>query len=108
MNKSKAMRKHTGSLQYEFTAGLWRYTGSSGWYFLSLPKKLSNEIRINLVAGKEGWGRMKVWASAGNTGWQTAIWYDTKLQTYLLPVKQEIRRKEQLAEGKNVQIVLTI
>lgn len=98
----------TGSIQYSFTAELWRYAGPAGWYFLSLSTRLSKEIRINLKASEEGWGRMKATAFTGHSSWQTAIWYDTKLQTYLLPVKNEIRKKELLVEGKEVKIVLTI
>ena len=37
-----------------------------------------------------------------NTIWKTAIWFDTKKNTYILPLKAEIRNKEQIAEGDKV------
>ena len=38
-------------------------------------------------------------AKTGNTQWETAIWFDTKLDTYLLPLKAEIRKKEKIEES---------
>ena len=36
---------------------------------------------------REGWGRLKATAKIGNSEWATAIWFDTKINTYLLPLK---------------------
>lgn len=35
---------------------------------------------------------MKATAKKGNTKWQTAIWFDTKQDTYLLPLKAIVRK----------------
>ncbi|MGE8426734.1 MAG: DUF1905 domain-containing protein [Sphingobacterium sp.] len=48
-----------GKIQFQFTAKLWRYEGQGAWYFVSLPEELSKEIRDNLRAEEEGWGRLK-------------------------------------------------
>ena len=84
-------------IKYEFTAKVWNYSstaGTGGWYIACLPKEMSKEIRENLKFLEEGWGRLKMTAKIGNTQWETAIWFDTKLNTYLLPLKAEIRKKE--------------
>jgi hypothetical protein len=39
-------------------------------------------------------GRLKATAQIGDSIWKTAIWFDTKLNTYLLPLKAAIRKKE--------------
>ena len=44
-------------------------------------------------------------AKIGNTQWETAIWFDTKLDTYLLPLKAEIRKKEKITTDKEIEIV---
>jgi len=62
--------------------------------FISLPISVSTEIRANLKWQEEGWGRLKVSAKIGNSEWNTAIWFDTKKETYLLPIKAEIRKKK--------------
>jgi hypothetical protein len=95
-------------VQYEFTASPWQYPAEMGWIFISLPKELAKEIRDNLQFLEEGWGRMKVTAKVGNTEWETAIWFDTKHDTYLLPLKAEIRKKEKIEIDKEVETVIWI
>jgi len=83
-------------IKYEFSAKIWQHSAQGGWYFVSLPIELSDEIRENLKWREEGWGRLKVSVKIGNSEWNTAIWFDTKYHTYLLPIKAEIRRKEKI------------
>ena len=61
---------------------------------------MAKEIREHFKQEEAGWGRLKVTASIGNTEWKTAIWFDTKRKTYLLPLKADIRKKERLETGK--------
>lgn len=98
-------------IEYSFTAKMWNYSsnvGTCGWYIACLPKEMSKEIRENLKFLEEGWGRLKMTAKIGNTQWETAIWFDTKLQTYLLPLKAEIRKKEKIETDKELEIKIWI
>ncbi|MCJ8208124.1 DUF1905 domain-containing protein [Mucilaginibacter sp. RS28] len=95
-------------IRYEFVASLWQYPGPNSWYFVSLPKILSKEIRTTLRSEEEGWGRLKAIAKVGGSEWKTAIWFDTKTGTYSLPLKSEIRKKEALQTGQEVSITLWI
>ena len=98
-------------IKYEFTAKVWNYSstgGTCGWYIACLPKEMSKEIRENLKFLEEGWGLLKMTAKIGNSQWATAIWFDTKLQTYLLPIKAEIRKKEKIETDKDVKIMIRI
>jgi len=98
-------------MKYKFSAKAYQYSSSvemSGWTFVSLPKELSIEIRDNFKWLEEGWGRMKVIAKIGNSEWQTAIWFDTKQDTYLLPLKAEIRKKENIVLDKEVEIIIWV
>ena len=94
--------------KYSINATLWRYQAKGGWYFVTLPKPLSLKIRKSHFTSEEGWGRLKVEANIGKTHWLTAIWFDTKAGSYLLPIKANVRKKESLSEGKKVQITLKI
>jgi hypothetical protein len=96
------------NIQYQFVAKPWQHQGPGGWYFVSLPVKLSNEIRTVFKMDEEGWGRLKAIAKIGSTEWQTAIWFDSKKKTYLLPLKADIRKKEQLVVDKLVSFTLWI
>lgn len=83
-------------IKYEFTAIVWQHTGSAGWHFVSLPEEYSREIRNHLQWQEEGWGRLKSLAQVGNSLWETAIWFDSKHNTYLLPLKAQVRKKEKI------------
>ncbi len=89
-------------IKYEFTAKPWLHE----WLFVAMPEEMAREIRENLKFQEEGWGRMKATAKVGNSEWSTAIWFDTKSNTYLLPIKAAIRKKEEVEPGK--EILLTI
>ncbi len=82
-----------GKITYRFSGKLWKSAGAGGWYFVSVPPEISKEIRQNLKWQEEGWGRMKVVAKTENVKWDTAIWFDKKKKTYLLPIKAQIRNE---------------
>jgi hypothetical protein len=95
-------------IHYTFESLLWQHATPSGWYFISLPVEVAREIRENSKWQEEGWGRLKATARIGNSEWNTAIWYDTKHQTYLLPIKAAIRVKELLQVDMVVHTALWI
>ena len=98
-------------MKYEFSAKVYHHSTSAdmiGWTMVSLPKKMSIEIRDNFKGLEQGWGRMKVTAKIGSSEWQTAIWFDTKQDTYLLPLKAAIRKKENVVLDKDVEIVIWV
>lgn len=97
-----------GKIKYEFSAQTWQHSPPGGWHFVSLPEALAKEIRENLKWQEEGWGRLKAMAKIGETEWKTAIWFDTRKDTYLLPLKAEIRKKENLQPGKNIMAAIWV
>ncbi len=97
-----------GGIKYPFKAKIWQHSAPGGWYFVSLPKTLTKEIRSHLKWQEEGWGRLKAIAQIGNSMWETAIWFDTKQNTYLLPLKAAVRRTENLELNQTIQVTLEI
>lgn len=95
-------------IKYEFTATTWKSNGPGGWHFISLPGDLAKEIRGALRSEEEGWGRLKATARIGSSEWRTAIWFDTKINTYLLPIKAGIRQSENITFGKNIEAIIWI
>lgn len=95
-------------VKYEFSAKIWQHLSPGGWYFASLPTEIAKEIREILKWQEEGWGRLKVTAKIGKSEWETAIWFDTKMNTYLLPLKAQIRKKENLEADKIIDTIIWI
>lgn len=95
-------------IKYEFSEKPWQHSSPGGWYFVSLPKEISKEIRSVLKSEEDGWGRLKAIARIGKSEWKTAIWFDSKKETYLLPLKAEIRKKENIEMGKQIDVVILL
>ncbi len=102
------MAKVSTISEYRFRGKIWKYRGKGGWTFITLPKTLSQKIRKSHSLGEREWGRMPALAGIGKSTWNTAIWFDTKVGAYLLPVKGVIRRKENLPVGKLTTVKLEI
>lgn len=95
-------------VKYQFSAKLWLHAPTGSWHFVSLSLAISKEIRSMFKSEEEGWGRLKATAKVGNSEWKTAVWYDTKQQTYLLPIKAEIRKKEKIVIDDTIDAIVWI
>lgn len=89
-------------LPYQFKAEVWKHNSSAGWYFVTLPKNTTKEIRLLFQKMEEGWGRLPCDAKIGKTRWKSALWFDTKHNAYILPLKAEVRKKEHIELNKQV------
>lgn len=98
----------TGKIRFAFTATVWQHSSPGGWHFVSLPEDTAAEIRTSLQWQEEGWGRLKASVQIGKTNWDTAIWFDTKQNTYLLPVKSVVRKTEKIVLGKEVYVTIWV
>ena len=87
---------------------MWRHNAPGGWHFISIPMDISKEIRQNLQWQEEGWGRMKATVMIGETRWESAIWFDTKMDCYLLPIKAEIRKRTQIELGQDTKMSIWV
>ena len=53
-------------------------------------------------------GTVCVQATIGETTWQTSIFPQFKTKIYILPVKEEVRKKEKIIVDKVVEVRLKI
>lgn len=95
-------------IKYDFSGQIWKQNANGAWFFVSLPKEISKEIREHLRWQEEGWGRMKASANVNGFEWETAIWFDKKLDTYLLPIKADIRKKAGLNLDDKIYVDISI
>ena len=80
----------------------------AGWHFVTLPKKQSEIIKKTFGAMRRGWGSLPVVATIGKTGWETSIFPDKKTGAYLLPLKADVRKKENVMAGKLISFRMQI
>jgi hypothetical protein len=95
------------SLNYEFTTRLWRWAGPSAWHFLTLPTAAADEIRFFNGSAK-GFMPVACMATIGETTWKTSVFPDAKHGSYLLAVKAEVRKKENLRVDDEVTVKLAV
>jgi hypothetical protein len=93
---------------YEFSAALWRWQGDGAWFFVSLPRKVSDEIQDDVSTPAGGFGSRRVEATIGASTWRTSLFPDSTEGAFLLPVKKEIRSREQISAGDVVSVVLAL
>lgn len=84
------------------------YPGMAGWHFLTVPKKESEEIKKNFGAKKRGWGSLPVEVTIGKTSWKTSIFPERKSGTYLLPLKADVRKKENIYSGDSTVFIIDL
>ena len=91
---------------FAFKSKVWLYPGKAGWHFVTLPKKLSAQIKYMTEGTRRGWGSVRVTATIGKTTWQTSIFPDSKKSAYVLPLKADVRKKERANAGDSISVVI--
>ncbi len=89
-------------------AKVWVYPGMAGWHFVTVPKKQSGNIKRVFGDIKRGWGSLPVMATIGKTTWKTSIFPDKKRGAYLLPIKAEVRKKEDIMHDDLITCLLEV
>jgi Domain of unknown function (DUF1905) len=95
-------------VQYTFSAPVWVYPGASRWHFVTLPQDVTDDIRSLFQGVARGWGSYPVDVTLGSTRWQTSIFPDKGSSSFVLPLKAEVRRKEQIGKGDTVSVRLDL
>lgn len=95
------------SAAYPLRAKVWLYQGDSPWHFITIKKSDADEIKREYVWPRRGFGAILVQVTVGKTTWTTSIFPD-KDGTYLLPLKKEIRVKENIKAGSIVAVSIEV
>jgi hypothetical protein len=94
---------------YTQKAKVWLYpSDTAAWHFISLDKKLSKKLRTHYKSVSRGFGSLPVEVTVGETIWKTSIFWESKSEMYLLPLKALVRRKEDIREGSTITVKLNI
>ena len=91
--------------EFTFTSLLWRYPGENAWHFVALPPDLADDVR-HMSGPRKAFGSVRVEVTIGTTTWRTSLFPDAGRGTFLLPVKQAVRRAEGLEDDEAVTVTL--
>jgi hypothetical protein len=94
------------AIHLRFAAELWYWRGPSPYHFLTVPaddcallKSIASEVTY-------GWGMIPVSGRIGATAFETSLW--PKDGRYVLPIRDVVRKGEELSLGDEVEVELRI
>ena len=94
---------------YTWKSKVWIYPSSvAAWFFVTVPKKESAEIKKLFAGLTKGWGSLPVQVTVGKSTWRTSIFPDNKAGTYIVPLKAAIRMKENIFVNESVSVAIEI
>mgnify|MGYP000846223291 CR=1 FL=1 len=93
-------------MQIKFTGKIWFWRGPSPFFFVTVPAPQSQELKAISGLVTYGWGMIPVAAQVGDTRWKTSLF--PKEGLYLVPLKDSVRRAEQLSEGDEIIVRLEV
>ncbi|EGF92943.1 hypothetical protein ABI_13820 [Asticcacaulis biprosthecium C19] len=96
-------------MSYSFSGKLWRWKGEApaSWVFVTLPGDIAFEIKCQ-IADRRAWGSVAVNARIGATTWNTSLFPEKASGSYLLPIKAAVRKAENLHDGDDTIVELTV
>lgn len=93
-------------VEFEAALRLWDARKPDSWTFADLPTDVADEIADAAEGVSRGFGSVRVEVTIGTTTWRTSIFPGA--ETYVLPLKAAVRRKESIEAGDVARIRLRI
>lgn len=95
-------------MQLRFSSALWVWDGPAAWHFVTTTIAVTRALRdVAPLIGKN-WGTVPVTVQLDGARWETSVFYDSKRQRYLLPVKTAMRKRLGLVAGRRLTITLEV
>ena len=93
-------------MRLAFEAEVFDWRGPSPYYFVEVPEPMCDELRVAARDVSYGWGVVPVTVQIGATSWTTSLF--PKNGGYLVPLKDRVRKAEDIAQDDVVELVLTL
>jgi hypothetical protein len=92
--------------RFSFEAEIIYWRGPSPFFYAPLPKADAAEIRRLAKHFTYGWGVIPVEADIAGVVFKTSLF--PKDETYLLPIKADVRRKADVTAGDLIDVDMTL
>jgi hypothetical protein len=91
--------------KFSITAKIWQWSGDmASWHFIYVPKDISEALREKFPKSP----MIKCRYTIGETTWDSSMFRNNRENNYLIPVKQKVRKLEELLAGDEVVIQVEI
>jgi hypothetical protein len=94
------------SMRFEFRGEMWTWRGPAPYHFISVADDVSTELRNLSPLLTYGWGVIPVSVRIGGTDFETSLF--PRDGGYALPIKDAVRKAEDLTDGDAVTVELTV
>ena len=93
-------------MKLAFTSSIVYWRGPAPFYFVAVPETESQDLQAISRMVTYGWGVIPVQARIGETEWKTSLF--PKDGRYLVPIRANVRKAENLDVGDEVTVELLI
>jgi hypothetical protein len=69
---------------------------------------MAKKLKVAFKRPRRGWGSIPVIVTINKSQWKTSVFPDAKSDSFLLPIKASVRKKEHIEAGKTVVFTLEI
>ena len=94
------------SMEMEFAGELYYWRGPSPYHFITVPEEVCAGLRAISAVVTYGWGMIPVKVRIGESAFETSLF--PKDGGYIVPIKDAVRRAEDLSVGDIVTLELGI
>lgn len=99
------MRK-TSRTTFRFDTKIIEWRGPAPFFYAPVPEEHVEELRRLAKVLSYGWGVVPVEAKIGGVSFTTSLF--PKGETYLLPLKVDVRRRTNVTVGDTISVVMTL
>ena len=93
-------------MELEFAGPIFEWRGPAPYHFVAVPDDEAEQIQETAAAVTYGWGMIPVRGRIGHTEFTTSLW--PKDGGYVVPLKDAVRRAEDVQEGDTVSVGLDV
>ena len=93
-------------MRVTFSGEVWYWRGPAPWFFVTVPDEVGRDIKELSGHVSYGWGMIPATVTLGGSTWKTSLF--PKDGRYVVPLKTQMRRRENVEEGQVVSLDLVV
>jgi hypothetical protein len=93
-------------MNIKFNGKIWFWRGPAPFYFVTVPAQQCQDLKAISGSVTYGWGMIPATVRIGKTEWKTSLF--PKEGGYIVPLKDRVRKAEDLEEGDTVTVRLEV